>query len=230
MMQFDDTMLHVLLYSLAVAAKHCSISMMTVALNPGLWTMTTTGAWTDVSWCFFCSHWECIDVYRSSRVTVSHVAYQTCAVLTGLDGIPYRSFLLGSKAHTCWSLWWVTTLSSHHLWTRHDFQSELFFARGEWWMIKISLQVQFYGCQWRWTSPFRWILQMGRLEETESWLKFLANIFFFFTTFSLTSFFDHVWAFPKNCFNDFPIFYLLSKGFFSRPVEWKGCIGITTFG
>ena len=49
MMQFDDTMLHVLLYSLAVAAKHCSISMMTVALNPGLWTMTTTGAWTDVS-------------------------------------------------------------------------------------------------------------------------------------------------------------------------------------
>ena len=62
MMQFDDMILHVLLCSLSLVAKiitFCSDSSppsqltntMTVAvahdLNPGSWTMTTTGAWTD---------------------------------------------------------------------------------------------------------------------------------------------------------------------------------------
>lgn len=150
-------------------------------------------------------------------VCIGHLMEEFLCALPGLDGIPYRSFLPGSQAHTCRSLWWVTTLSSH-LWTRDDSSVgidhlknsheirgsglSMFFTYHSWRIMANQNQlhkVQLYGCQWRWTSPFRWILQMGRLEETESQLKFFAKKKSFFChlfcqlCLILTSFF---WSFP----------------------------------
>lgn len=174
-------------------------------LNPGSWTMTTTGAWTDF-FLLFLRHWECM--YRSS-----HGGIPVCPPRTWRNSVP--EFPSGvSSSHlpqpltshdTQFSPLNTPWLSELIIKNTHEIKGsgvsvyQWFITYHSWRVMATQNQlhkVQLYGCQWRWTSPFRWILQMGRLEETESQLKFLAKkscSFLCQLCLILTSFF---WSFP----------------------------------